>query len=45
VYVVVVSLLTVALWCCNNLMSQFTGEMGVLAILPLGEWALQAACG
>lgn len=35
IYVVVVSLATVALWCCNNLMAQYTGEMGVLAILPL----------
>ena len=37
IYVVVVSLATVALWCCNNLMARVTGEMGVLAILPLGE--------
>ncbi|KIY94905.1 hypothetical protein MNEG_13057 [Monoraphidium neglectum] len=35
IYVVVVSLATVALWCCNNLLSHITGEMGVLAILPL----------
>ncbi|GBF95096.1 low-affinity phosphate transporter [Raphidocelis subcapitata] len=35
VYVVVVSLATVALWCCNSLVAGVTGEMGVLAILPL----------
>ncbi|KAI8465297.1 MAG: low-affinity phosphate transporter [Monoraphidium minutum] len=35
IYVVVVSLATVALWCCNNLLAHVTGEMGVLAILPL----------
>jgi di/tricarboxylate transporter len=38
VYVIVVSIGTVALWCCNNLMSHVTGEMGVLAILPLGAF-------
>ena len=37
VFVVVVSLATVALWCCSNLLAPVTGEMGVLAILPLGE--------
>jgi len=38
IYVVVVSIATVALWCCNNLLAHVTGEMGVLAILPLSEW-------
>jgi hypothetical protein len=36
IFVVVVSLGTVALWCCNSLVSHVTGEMGVLAILPMG---------
>lgn len=35
VYVIVVSLGTVALWCCNSFISNVTGEMGVLAILPM----------
>lgn len=35
VYVVVVSVLTVVLWCSNSLIQQYTGEMGVVAILPL----------
>jgi tryptophan synthase/phosphate transporter len=34
-FVVFVSVATVALWCCNSLLSNVTGEMGVLAIIPL----------
>lgn len=45
IYVVVVSLATVALWCCNNLVAHVTGEMGVLAILPLGAHGLGAGAG
>jgi di/tricarboxylate transporter len=35
VYVVLVSLGTVVLWCCNSFIKEFTGEMGVLAIIPM----------
>lgn len=35
VYVILVSGVTVALWCCNSIVQEYTGEMGVLAILPL----------
>lgn len=35
VYVIVVSLATVALWCCNSMLSDITGEMGIVACLPL----------
>ncbi|KAG1667046.1 hypothetical protein FOA52_000407 [Chlamydomonas sp. UWO 241] len=35
VYVIVVSLLTVGLWCANSALQDVTGEMGVLAALPL----------
>ena len=35
VYVVLVSLATVVLWCCNSFIKEFTGEMGVLAIIPM----------
>jgi anion transporter len=34
-YVVFVSVATVALWCCNSLLVGVTGEMGVLAVIPL----------
>lgn len=44
VFVVVVSLATVALWCCSNLLAPVTGEMGVLAILPLGEGGGGGGC-
>jgi hypothetical protein len=33
--VISVSLVTVFLWCGNSVVQQYTGEMGVLAILPL----------
>ncbi|KAK9828735.1 hypothetical protein WJX72_001792 [[Myrmecia] bisecta] len=33
--VVVVSVGTVVLWCCNTFLQSFVGEMGVVAILPL----------
>ena len=35
VYIVAVSLLTVALWCFNSKLQGVTGEMGVIGILPL----------
>eukprot|EP00879_Flechtneria_rotunda_P007786 GHRR01008159.1.p1 GENE.GHRR01008159.1~~GHRR01008159.1.p1 ORF type:complete len:762 (+),score=241.90 GHRR01008159.1:161-2446(+) len=35
IYVIVVSLITVVLWCCNSFLISYTGEMGVLAIIPL----------
>jgi len=35
VYVIVVSLATVGLWCANSVLQDITGEMGVLAVLPL----------
>eukprot|EP00775_Hariotina_reticulata_P002958 gene2958-3243_t len=35
IYVVLVSLGTVVLWCCNSFLVAYTGEMGVLAIIPL----------
>eukprot|EP00878_Enallax_costatus_P012608 GHUV01013167.1.p1 GENE.GHUV01013167.1~~GHUV01013167.1.p1 ORF type:complete len:652 (+),score=137.56 GHUV01013167.1:111-2066(+) len=35
IYVIVISLATVTLWCCNSFLQEYTGEMGVLAIFPL----------
>ena len=35
VYVIGISLLTVALWCANSWLQRWTGEMGIIAILPL----------
>lgn len=35
IYVILVSLATVVLWCCNSFIKDYTGEMGVLAIVPL----------
>ncbi|GLC41066.1 hypothetical protein PLESTB_000947200 [Pleodorina starrii] len=35
VYIIVVSLLTVAAWCANTILQRYTGEMGVIAIVPL----------
>jgi di/tricarboxylate transporter len=35
IYVILVSLATVVLWCCNSFIQEYTGEMGVLAIVPL----------
>lgn len=35
IYVIVVSVITVLLWCFNTFLSTFTGEMGILAIIPL----------
>ena len=35
VYVIAVSLLTVALWCANSWLERWTGEMGIVSILPL----------
>jgi di/tricarboxylate transporter len=35
IYVILVSLATVVLWCCNSFIKEYTGEMGVLAIVPL----------
>lgn len=35
VYVIGISLLTVALWCANSYLQRWTGEMGIIAILPL----------
>lgn len=35
VFVVVVSLGTVALWCGNGVLSQYTGQMGIVAIIPM----------
>ena len=34
-YVIGISLLTVALWCANSWLQRWTGEMGIIAILPL----------
>eukprot|EP00884_Botryococcus_braunii_P009003 jgi/Botrbrau1/18103/Bobra.0687s0005.1 len=35
IYVVVVSIATVGLWCANGYLSPIFGEMGVIAIIPL----------
>nr|BCL66262.1 low-affinity phosphate transporter [Volvox reticuliferus] len=35
VYIIIVSLLTVAAWCANTYLERFTGEMGIIAIVPL----------
>ncbi|GAX73558.1 hypothetical protein CEUSTIGMA_g1009.t1 [Chlamydomonas eustigma] len=35
VYVIIISLATVALWCANTVLTPYTGEMGVVAVLPL----------
>ncbi|KXZ57061.1 PTC1 protein [Gonium pectorale] len=35
VYIVIVSLLTVIGWCGNTVLQRYTGEMGVIAVLPL----------
>lgn len=35
VYVIVVTLVTIALWCSNSFLEQFTGAMGILAIVPM----------
>ena len=35
IYVVVISLGTVGLWCANTALSKFTGQMGIVAIVPM----------
>ncbi|WIA37569.1 hypothetical protein OEZ86_014475 [Tetradesmus obliquus] len=35
IYTIIVSLATVIAWCCNSFLQDYTGEMGVLAIIPL----------
>lgn len=35
VYVITISVVTVALWCANSWLQRWTGEMGIIAILPL----------
>ena len=35
VYVITISIATVALWCANSWLQRWTGEMGIIAILPL----------
>lgn len=35
VSVILVTLLTVALWCSNSFLEHYTGAMGILAIVPL----------
>lgn len=35
VYVIVVSVVTVALWCANTFVQQWLGNMGVVAVLPM----------
>ncbi|PNH00354.1 putative transporter C3B8.04c, partial [Tetrabaena socialis] len=35
VYIVLVSLLTVAAWCANTFLQRYMGEMGIIAIVPL----------
>lgn len=35
IYVILVSIGTVCLWCFNTFLSTYTGEMGILAIIPL----------
>lgn len=35
IMVVTVSVVTIGLWCCNSAMQPYTGEMGVLALIPL----------
>ena len=35
VYVVVISLGTVGLWCANTALSKYTGQMGIVAIVPM----------
>jgi di/tricarboxylate transporter len=35
IYVILVSLGTVGLWCFNTFLATYTGEMGVLAVIPL----------
>ena len=34
-YVIAISIITVALWCANSWLQKWTGEMGIIAILPL----------
>ncbi|KAK9798599.1 hypothetical protein WJX73_006781 [Symbiochloris irregularis] len=35
VYIVAVSVASVVLWCLNSFLSRWTGEMGIIAILPM----------
>lgn len=35
IYVIVVAVGTVTAWCLNSFLSVYTGEMGILAIVPL----------
>ena len=35
IYIMGISVLTVGLWCFNSKLQVYTGEMGVIAILPL----------
>ena len=35
IYIVAVSLLSVLLWCLNSVLQRWTGEMGIIAILPM----------
>lgn len=35
IYVIIVSVGTVGLWCFNSFLASYTGEMGVLAIVPM----------
>uniref|UniRef100_A0A7S0WPN7 SPX domain-containing protein n=1 Tax=Chlamydomonas leiostraca TaxID=1034604 RepID=A0A7S0WPN7_9CHLO len=35
VFVIIVSVVTVGLWCANSVMRDYTGEMGVVAVLPM----------
>mmetsp|Transcript_31205 Transcript_31205/g.69392 ORF Transcript_31205/g.69392 Transcript_31205/m.69392 type:complete len:781 (-) Transcript_31205:655-2997(-) len=38
VFVIFISLLTVALWCGNSTLRPYVGEMGVVAVLPLAAF-------
>ena len=35
VYVMVISLGTVALWCANSALDKYLGQMGIVAIIPM----------
>nr|BCL66194.1 low-affinity phosphate transporter [Volvox reticuliferus] len=35
VYIVIISLITVGAWCANTFLQRYTGEMGIIATIPL----------
>lgn len=34
-YVVAISVATIGLWCANTALSKYTGQMGIVAIVPM----------